>query len=376
MFESAAYDIGVFALTLHADDGGNVRDYAPVSRDYLARAEQAIETLESGGADLIIGLTHLHLADDIEISKLKARHPSFMFIVGGHEHEPEHEPATPVTAEVMKGASNARTIWQIDVFFDDDGTPELESRMIAVDESIALHPGYEPIVEKWRGRLLEKLPFLPAKIGVAALPLDAREVTVRNAESNWGNFIVDQMLTAFGGPPAELAFINAGTLRIDDYIADEITFEDIGRTFGFSSYLRYMTMRGAEFRDLLEAGYRGSGPSKGYFPQIAGFRVCVDRARPDGRRIVQMQVPVDETWQEIEADREYEVVAPDFIHRGGDGYDFSAARDVSRSGSELQYLVLDAILNAQAQGKAVGEPVDPDNPRIAFLEHGATKCFE
>lgn len=373
-FTAGDRTVGVFALTLHEADGGKERDYVPIDRDYLGHAKRVITQLEDEGADLIVGLTHLHLADDIEIAKLKQRHPTFMFIAGGHEHEPEFERGDASSAMVVKGASNARTIWQIDVTFD-NGLPTVRAMKIEIDETIAGDPAYRPIEKKWRTRLLGKMPFLPSKIGEAAVRLDAREVTVRNEESNWGNFIADQMLTAFRGKPAELAFINSGTLRLDDYIEDDITFEDVGRTFGFSSYLQHMTLSGRDFRELLEAGYRGSGPSKGYFPQIAGFRVCVDRQRPEGSRIVQMQVPREDGWREIEAGRDYSVVAPEYIVGGGDGYDFSRARSVSRAGSELIYLVLDGILNAQAKGEAIGKPVDPANARIAFLQPGDESCF-
>jgi 5'-nucleotidase len=377
VFDVDGRKVGVFALTLHPNDGGNVRDYAPLQPDYVQRASDVMQRFETLGVDAIVGLTHLHLIDDIEIAKLKAAHPKLMFIVGGHEHEPEHEVASDESAEVMKGASNARTVWQIDLYFDESGTPGIETMLIEVDGSIPVDPDYqERIADKWRDRLLAKMPFLQSRIGEAAMPLDGREVTVRNEESNWGNFIADQMLSAFKGDPAELAFLNSGTLRIDDFVAGDITFEDIGRTFGFSSHLRYMTMSGADFRRLLEAGYRGFGPSKGYFPQVAGFRVCVDRSRPDGERIVQMLVPEDGRWQEIDAARDYSVVAPDFIYRGGDGYDFSAARDVSRAGSELQYLVLDAILVAQAEGRSVGEAVAPDRQRFAILQPGKSVCFD
>jgi 5'-nucleotidase len=222
------------------------------------------------------------------------------------------------------------------------------------------------------------MPFLPGKIGEAAVRLDAREVTVRNMESNWGNFIADQMRIAFRDPPADFAFMNSGSLRIDDYIAEDITIEDIARTFGFSSFLRYMTMRGDDFRQLLETGFRGSYvPSQGYFPQISGFRVCVDRMRPDGGRIVQMFVPTDgDQWREIEPEQHYTVIVPDFIFRGGDGYDFSKARDVSRPGSELKYLVLDAVSRAHAAGKPIGVPVNSDEPRIAFVAEDQERCFD
>ena len=368
--------VGIFALTLLPDDGGNVRDYLEYAPGYVGQAEAAIRELDQAGADLIVGVTHLHVADDLEIAALKARYPRFLFMVGGHEHEPEHHPATATRAEVMKGASNARQVWRVDIDFDDAGMPVMTSRMLDLDTSVPEDPAYQPIAERWRARLIDTIPFLPAKIGTAAVPLDGREVTVRNEESNLGNFIVDQMRTAFGNPPAELALINSGTLRIDDYIAGDITFEDLARVFAFSSYLRYLDMSGREFRRTLEAGYRGTGPSKGYFPQVSGFRVCVDRSRPDGERVAQLQVPDDGGWAEIEPDRLYSVVAPDFILRGGDGYEFPEERSRSKPGSELKYLVLDAIIRAQADGRAVGSAVDASNPRIAFVTESGGRCFQ
>jgi len=375
-FTSGDRKIGIFALTVHPDHGGNARDYTPFDTGYVGRAESVINQLEAEGTDLILGLMHLHLRDDKQIARLKARHPTFMFIVGGHEHEPQFEPGDDGNAVIIKGASNSRTIWQIDVDFS--GTDvQVTASKIAVDESIALDAEYQVIADKWRGKLLALNPFLPSKIGEAAVPLDGREDAIRNGATNWGNFIVDQMRTAFRDPPADLAFVNSGTLRIDDFIAEDITFEDVGRTFGFSSFLRYMTMSGGDFRTLLEAGYRGLGPSKGYFPQVSGFRVCVDRSRPDGQRIVQMLVPADSGgWQEIDQHKDYSVIAPDYIYRGGDGYDFSKARDVSRPGSELKYLVLDRIIRAQSVGEKIGSEIDPDAARFAILADNRERCFD
>ncbi len=133
-------------------------------------------------------------------------------------------------------------------------------------------------------------------------------------------------------------------------------------------------MSGSDFKALMQVGYRGTG-SQGYFPQISGFRVCVDRSRPEGDRIIQMQLPVDDGWSDIDPDKDYLVVAADFLYRGGDGYDFSNAREVSRIGSELKYLVLDAVIRAQAAGQAIGKAVDPLNPRIAMLPEGKESCF-
>ena len=376
-YEHGDKTVGIFSLTLHADDGGNTRDYLQVDRDYLAGARRVIAQLEAKDVDVIIGLTHLHMWTDVEIAKLKQEHPKLAFIVGGHEHEPEYSPATSTSAAVMKGASNARIIWQIDVSFDEAGAPLVNGQQLAMDETIAEDDDYAKIVNKWRSQLLALYPFLESGVGRAALPLDATEQTIRNKETSWGNFIVDQMRGAFGEPQADLAFINSGTLRIDDFIADDIKFEDIARTFGFSSFLRYMLISGSEFRELMEAGYRGSGPSKGYFPQVSGFRVCVDRSRESLDRIVSLQVPADDGWQEIGAEHEYVLVIPDYLFGGGDGYQLPEYRKAmaSRPGSELKYLVLDGIVRAQAEGRAIGVAVDPRNPRYVELGAEQPHCW-
>lgn len=374
-FEAAGKTFGVFSVTLHADHGGNDRDYAPTDGDYLAVARRVIERLDQFGVDAIIGLTHVHLWTDIEMANLKAEYPTLAFIVGGHEHEPQHHAASGASAAVMKGASNARVIWRIDVDFDAQGLPVIDAEVMPMDAGVEPDPDYALLDRKWRDRLLDKFPFLEARVGAASFPMDATEEKVRSGESAWGNFLADQMLGAFGEPAADFAFINSGSMRIDDTIADDITFEDVARTFGFSSFLRHVSMTGGEFRRMLEAGFRGDGSSQGYFPQVAGFRVCVDRSRDEGSRIVSLQVEGDGGWWEIDADAMYLVVMPDFLYRGGDGYHAPAGRAASRPGPELKYLVLDAILAAQAEGRAVGAPVDPGAPRIRLRAAADAPCF-
>ena len=286
-FSANGHKVGVFALTAIPGDGGNERDYAPFDKEYLTTAEDSIQRLQAEGAELIFGLTHLYLADDKRVAMLKEKYSSFMFIVGGHDHEPEFEAGDANNAMIMKGASNARTIWQIDIDFA-DGAPAVDAAQIVVDTTIEKDPEYSRIASRWQEKLLDSMPFLLSRIGEAAVPLDGREVAVRGQESNWGNFIADQMPGAFGEPKADFAFIHGGSLRIDDYVAEDITFEDIGRAFGFSSFLRHMKMSGGEFITLMEAGFRGEKIDEGYFPQISGFRVCVDRRQASGSRIVQL----------------------------------------------------------------------------------------
>jgi len=367
--------IGIFSLTAHADHGGNDRDYVPIDSDYLSIAEKMIEHFEFTGVDAIIGLTHLYMSQDLEVARLRAMHPTFVFVVGGHDHEPEFSQLSDDSAAVMKGASNARVIWTIDMEFDVAGLPVITTTNLSLDTTVLVDPDYRVLENKWRDQLLERFPFLEARVGTAALAMDVREAAVRSVESSWGNFIVDQMRKAFGEPAADLAFINGGTLRIDDTIENDIRFEDIGRTFGFSSFLRHTTVSGAEFRQIMEAGYRGDGGTQGYFPQVSGFRVCVDRSRNEGDRIVSLQVPTDGDWQEIESVQQYSLVVPDFLFGGGDGYQIPKDRPASLPASELKYLVLDAVLAAQAQGLEVGVAVDSQNRRFHELRESKQPCF-
>ena len=81
-------------------------------------------------------------------------------------------------------------------------------------------------------------------------------------------------------------------------------------------------------------------------------------------------------WLKGDADAEYVLVVPDFIYGGGDGYEIPQDRFVSRPASELKYLVLDAILQAQGRGETVGQPVTRDNRRIHLLREPKERCFQ
>ena len=82
-FDSGDKTIGVFSLTLSPEDGGNARSYLDYDADYRGVAERTLRELETKGADLIIGVTHLHIWQDVELAGLKRKYPKLAFIVGG-----------------------------------------------------------------------------------------------------------------------------------------------------------------------------------------------------------------------------------------------------------------------------------------------------
>src|ERR1043165_9147740 len=74
------------------------RDYARADSAFVQDAERMIRGLESRGADVIVGLTHLAHETDRQISRLRRTHPRFAWICGGHEHYRIVDPGTDTTA--------------------------------------------------------------------------------------------------------------------------------------------------------------------------------------------------------------------------------------------------------------------------------------
>ncbi len=369
--------IGVFAVTLHPQDGGTERNYVEYDRDYMATARHVIAELESQGVDMIIGLTHLYMKDDILLATLRKEHPKLEFIVGGHDHEMISQAQSDDSAAIFKGSSNARVVWRIDVNFAADGDASIQATALPMDSSVAKDSSYQKLEDRWHAELLRLYPIIDVKVGTAGIRFDVTEASIRNEENPWGNLIVDVARSAFGQPESDFAFINSGSIRIDDYIADDITYEAIARTFGFPSQIRRINVSGAEFKTMMEAGYRGAGRSEGFFPQVSGFRVCVDRRKPDTERIVSLQVDSANGWAEIDSQKIYSVILPNFIFGDRDGYTIppGARATASPPGPELKYLLLDAIVKAQFENKTVGTEVDPANPRYVQLDANRESCW-
>ena len=376
-FTAGGKTIGVFAVTLHPEEGGTERSYVDYDRDYMATARRVIAELESQGVDMIIGLTHLYVKDDILLATLRKDHPKLEFIVGGHDHEMISQAQSDDSAAIFKGSSNARVVWRIDVNFAADGDASIQATALPMDSSVAKDSSYQKIEDRWRAELLRLYPIIDVKVGTAEIRFDVTEESIRNEENPWGNLIVDVARSAFGQPRSDFAFIHSGSIRIDDYIAGDITYEDIARTFGFPSQVRRINLSGAEFKTMMEAGYRGAGRSEGFFPQVSGFRVCVDRRNRDYERIVSLQVDNTDGWTEIDSQQNYSLIMPNFIFGDRDGYTMppGARETASPLGPELKYLLIDAIVKAQFENKTVGAEVDPANPRYVQLDTNNESCW-
>lgn len=355
VIESGGMRIGIFTLTFL----DSPRDYVAWDTAFVALAERQIQQLEGQGVDAIVGLTHLDLAVDQRIAALRRSHPKLLWIAGGHEHFLIHHPLTDSTAAITKGDSNARRIWQV-VVGRSAGQPALRADSVALDESVAIDPAYvREVQQKWAARMQEKIPFYDQVIGRSTTRLDASEEVVRNQESAWGNWLADQMRTAFPTVPADIGVLNGGAIRIDDVITGDIRWEHLARTFGFPTRVGLVWLRGRDFKEtVLERGVSG-GRGEGRFLQVSGVRFTFDRSRPANQRVTSVEVQRGAAWEPLDDNRVYIVAVPDYLFSGGDGYLFHNRAILSvPPGADLRLVAFDALSTAYAAGQAIAPAVE------------------
>jgi 5'-nucleotidase len=91
------------------------------------------------------------------------------------------------------------------------------------------------------------------------------------------------------GTGADVALLNAGTLRLDDVIpAGPVTNYTLESLFLFPDDARVVVfpMSGSRLREVLEQGVADQSIGSGAFLQVSGVSFTYDPARPSGARIV------------------------------------------------------------------------------------------
>ncbi|HEY2995380.1 MAG TPA: 5'-nucleotidase C-terminal domain-containing protein [Methylomirabilota bacterium] len=303
-------------------------------RDPIATARAVSGEMRRNGVQLIVALTHQHMAADRALAA--APGVEVDVVLGGHEHEPlvAEERRTLVT----KAGSDARYLVQVDLWFAADG--RLRERSWAFHEVSARIPD-DPDVARIVGAYAERLGReLDVVVGRTSTPLEARRTPLRTQESNLGDFVADAMRARL---KTDVALMNGGGIRSDRIVSPgPITRRDIASLLPFGNVVVVLELSGRQLRDALEFGLAQRDREGGGFLQVSGMRLAFDPSRPAGARLVDAQVgdaPLD-------AERRYSVAVLDYLARGGDG--FTAFRDArvvldAASGPILADILLQAI---------------------------------
>ncbi len=319
--ESGAVRVGVFGLTTDKKPANKIA-YVDEFINPVRVAEEQTKQLRGQGAEVVIALTHLELEKDREILEtLGERGPDL--IIGGHEHQRHH---VEIDGRwILKADADALTATVVHIrmirekpfisfgyrFLDREHLPPEPMLQGKVDRILKSH-------EKWFcSANHEKDGCLQQTVGETAVPLNGEELEIRRYETNLGNWVADQVRVAV--PDADLAFINAGALRVNQTIPPgPITRRQIEELLFYDSELVRAELTKEELDAVLERSAE-DWVGQGHWLQISGVAFKHDPRNPEGHRVADIRLFQNGKMSAL-PNRPLQIVTNRFLIKGGDGY--------------------------------------------------------
>jgi 2',3'-cyclic-nucleotide 2'-phosphodiesterase (5'-nucleotidase family) len=275
LVESGGIRIGIFGLTIPTD-GVQYADFAGPE----ATAKELTAALRAQGAEVVVALTHLNFSDDQELLKdLGDDGPDL--IVGGHDHEKMVIQVGPGGKRlVLKADADARTASVIRL--------TVRNGQLGVDHEFRTLEGVDPrpdpdtlsLVGDWQAKHEQEFcagkgdqpGCLGTYYGTTRTLLEAEETKIRRQETSLGDWVADLMKKEMEPCGAQVAFINSGTLRLNQDLpaGTKIIRRHVEELFGYDTPLRLIRINGAILQQVAEQSLR-AWPGSGSWLQISGF---------------------------------------------------------------------------------------------------------
>lgn len=324
--------------------------------NFCDTAKKLVPEMRAKGANVVVGLTHLFMAQDKELAKCA----SFDLILGGHEHTllQSSSNGTPI----FKMTADARELgkFNLNINRQSGKLDSLDWEIIPVTDKTEEAAEFKPVFEKYK----DLLTSLAETVGATAEVLDATSFSSRTKETNVGNFIADVYRKATN---SDVALVNGGSIRADlTYNPGVLTKRDVLSILPFNNPVVKIEISGKVLRETLEHGVARSAEDNepGHFPQISGMSFRFDTTKPAGARVSNILVggkPLDEN-------KTYTLATSDFlVSRGGDGYTmFKDAKvlikaETAPKDSELFETAIRNVPNKTIAPKVEGRIVKVDN---------------
>lgn len=293
---------------------------------YKSATKTALELaprLREDGADMVIALTHQREPNDHKLAE--GLPPGTVdIILGGHDHFYAHSVVNGT--HVLRSGTDFKQLsyieaWRNDTRWDFNIVRRDMIRDIPEDQDTV------NLVTKLTSSLKAKLE---KPIGYTVRPLDGRFTTVRQKESNLGNFVCDLMRFYYG---ADCALMAGGTMRGDQvYPTGIIRLKDILNCFPFEDPVVLLRLRGDALFEALENGVSQLPKMEGRFTQVSNMAFGYKPSAPPGSRI---------TWAKIDGkpidfNKKYTLATRGYMGRGKDGF---ASLLVQSEGGQVEELV-------------------------------------
>jgi 2',3'-cyclic-nucleotide 2'-phosphodiesterase (5'-nucleotidase family) len=293
--DSTKVKIGFIGLTLPF----NKADYVSYT-DPLATAKEMYNQIKDS-VDAVVAITHQSIQDDETLAK---EIPGLALILGGHEHDMRFEKIGNIY--ITKAHANAKSVYVVKLVINKKkGTKKVEPKLVYINDKIPFDSATNAVVQKWTTiaeNNYASLGFNAKKILIhSGEPLDGRESEIRNHSTNLTKMVVAGMKDAM--PKADVVLLNAGSIRVDDFLQPPVTEYDIIRTLPFGGGIREADMKGSLLIKTLDQGKKNK--------DIGGFILYNEEVSFDSTK---------NTWKlndmPIDASKAYRVAMGEFLFSG------------------------------------------------------------
>lgn len=233
-------------------------------------------------------------------------------ILGGHDHVYEIKNVNGKI--VLKSGSDFREFSVVDLNFKKNSVTvdikkvEIFSSQFEEDESLQLE------IDRY-GQVIEG--SMDQVLGHFLCDLDGRFSSIRNQETNLGNFFSDIMLTS---THSDLAVLNSGTLRSDQiHSKGDFKLRDLVQIMPIMDPMIVLAASGQVVWKALENGVSQWPKLEGRFPQVSGVRFAFDPSKPPGSRVDPRFIKICDEY--LDTNRIYRLVTKAYLYQGKDGYE-------------------------------------------------------
>jgi len=339
--EIAGYKIGFFGLTTPETAFISSPGESIIFSDIITTARKSVANLKAKGADIIVALTHINLANDILLAKeVKGLH----LILGGHDHRIFASVENGVT--ILQAGSDLRYLGVVNLSVErqeEHGNKYLSvipSFKIITTAGVPSDPKTSRIVKGFEEKLDEKTNIA---IGTTEIRLDTRRAFVRTEPAKFGELVALAMKQKVG---SDFGFVNGGNIRGDrEYAAKTvITRKDVLKELPFGNVIVLLEISGKNVQQLVEHSVSKIEDHTGRFGHYSGLNYDLDPNKDPGNRVSNINingVPLDPL-------RIYTIATSNYIAEGGNGFDMLALGKFiidKYAGTPVGITVIDFILD-------------------------------
>jgi len=177
--------------------------------------------------------------------------------------------------------------------------------LVYLDSTVSQDKDILKIVNKWQAiqdaKIKNVIKNPEAVVYHTAVPLDGRDTPIRSIQTNLGQLIAQSMFVA-SKKPADCAFVNGGSIRIDDELDGNITGIDIFRVLPFGGGMLEIDIKGKLLNDVLNYGQNAAG--------TGAYLQRYNAVLKDGKWLVK--------GKPIKAQKTYHVAITDYLIKGFD----------------------------------------------------------